>query len=98
MLQKGWVGEKSGQGFYKRQKSASGETEILTLDPATLTYRPKQSVRLPSLDAARGIEDTRERIRTLFLGRDKVGTSLRDTLGRTLSYRARVAPALDVSI
>jgi 3-hydroxyacyl-CoA dehydrogenase len=98
LLEKGWVGEKSGQGFYKRQKSAGGETEILTLDPATLAYRSKQSVRLPSLDAARGIEDTRERIRTLFLGRDKVGAFLRETLGRTLVYTARVAPEIAHSI
>jgi 3-hydroxyacyl-CoA dehydrogenase len=98
LLEKGWAGEKSGQGFYKRQKSSSGETEILTLDPASLIYRPKQSVRLPSLDAARGIEDTRERIKTLFLGRDKVGAFLRATLGRTLVYTARVAPEIAHSI
>ena len=48
----GWIGEKAGQGFYKRVKSADGESEILTLDPATLEYRPKQPPKLPSLDAA----------------------------------------------
>jgi len=91
LLDKGWVGEKAGQGFYKRQKSASGETEILTLDPRSLTYRAKQSARLPALDAARSIEDTGARIKTLFLGRDKVGAFLRATLGRTLVYTASVA-------
>ena len=64
-------------------------TEILTLDPATLTYRPRQSARLPSLDAARSIDDTGERIKTLFLGKDKVGEFLRDTLGPTLRYTAQ---------
>jgi 3-hydroxyacyl-CoA dehydrogenase len=98
LIEKGWVGEKTGQGFYKRQKSAAGESEILTLDPATLTYRPKQPVRLPSLEAARGIEDTRERIRTLFRATDKVGSFLRATLGRTLVYTAGVAPQIAHSI
>ena len=42
LVERGWIGEKSGQGFYKRQQTASG-TEILTLDPATMTYRPRQS-------------------------------------------------------
>jgi 3-hydroxyacyl-CoA dehydrogenase len=98
LLEKGWVGEKTGQGFYKRQKSAAGETEILTLDPPTLTYRAKQPARLPALDAARGIEDAGERIKTLFLGRDKVGAFLRGTLGRTLVYTARVAPSIAHSI
>src|SRR5439155_23628411 len=98
LLDKGWIGEKTGQGFYKRQKTASGESEILTLDPTTLTYRPKQPARLAALDAARGIEDTAERIETLFAGRDKVGAFLRATLGRTLVYTARVAPSIAHSI
>jgi 3-hydroxyacyl-CoA dehydrogenase len=98
LIERGWVGEKSGQGFYKRQKAADGSTEILTLDPATLTYRPKQPVRLPALDAARGIDDTAARIKTLFLGRDKVGAFLRQTLGPTLLYTARVAPSIAHSI
>jgi 3-hydroxyacyl-CoA dehydrogenase len=87
LVSKGWVGAKVGQGFYKRE--ANGD--ILVLDPATLTYRPLQPMRLPSIEAARAIEDEATRIRTLFLGRDKVGQFLRDTLGRTLVYRPRHA-------
>ena len=55
---------KAGQGFYK--KDASGE--ILTLDPASMTYRPAAPARLPSLDAARAIEDPGARIKALFAG------------------------------
>jgi 3-hydroxyacyl-CoA dehydrogenase len=97
LVERGWVGEKAGQGFYKREKTKTG-SEILTLDPATLTYRPKQSARLPSLDAARSIDDARERIRTLYLGKDKVGQFLRDTLGPTLRYTAKVWPDIAYSI
>ena len=97
LVERGWVGEKAGQGFYRREKTAAG-SEILTLDPATMTYRAKQSPRLPSLDAARSIEDVGERIKTLFLGKDKVGQFLRETLGPTLLYTARVAPDIAYSI
>ena len=97
MIERGWVGEKAGQGFYKRVKSAAG-SEILVIDPATLEYRPKQSVRLASLDAARSIEDTGARIKTLYDGKDKVGDFLRETLGPTLSYTAKVAPEIAYSI
>ncbi len=97
LVERGWIGEKAGQGFYQRKKTATG-SEILTLDPATLTYRAKQSARLPSLDAARSIEDSGQRIKTLFLGHDKVGAFLRDTLGPTLLYTARVAPDIAFSI
>ena len=63
-----------------------------------MTYRPKQPARLPSLEAARAIEDTAARIKTLFLGQDKVGQFLRETLAPTLAYAARVAPDIAYSI
>jgi 3-hydroxyacyl-CoA dehydrogenase len=93
LIDRGAIGEKAGQGFYKKQGK-----EILTLDVATLTYRPKQPARLPAIEAARGIEDAGERLRTLFVGRDKVGAFLRQTLGSLLVYTAEVTPAIAYSI
>ena len=90
MIERGWVGEKAGQGFYKKEKSATG-AEILTLDPATLTYRAKQPARIPSLEATRAIDDTAERIRTIYHAKDKAGEFLRDTLGPTLDYTTKIA-------
>jgi 3-hydroxyacyl-CoA dehydrogenase len=97
MLERGMIGEKAGEGFYKRIKGKDGESEILTLDPATLEYRPRQSPRLPSLDAAQSIGDSGERVHTLFAGKDRVGQFLRDTLGTTLEYTARVTPQIAYS-
>jgi len=90
LVRRGWVGAKSGQGFYK--KTADGE--ILTLDPASMEYRSKQPARLPSLDAAKNIENIGERIRTLVNGDDKVGRFLKATLVPTLEYAERVAPQI----
>ncbi len=50
------------------------------------------------VDNAQGIDDVGERIRTLFLGRDKVGAFLRDTLGSLLVYTAQVTPDIAYSI
>jgi len=94
MVERKMVGEKVGQGFYKRVKSTTGESEILTLDPATLEYRPRKSPRLPSLEAAAAIADLRERVRTLYEGKDRVGEFLRQTLGPTLEYTAKVTPQI----
>jgi len=94
MVEGKMVGEKVGQGFYKRVKSATGESEILTLDPATLEYRPRKPPRLPSLEAAAAIPDVRERVRTLYQGKDRVGEFLRQTLGPTLEYTAKVTPQI----
>ena len=97
MVERGWVGEKAGQGFYKKEKKGA-ESEILTLDPATLTYRPRQSPKLAPLEAARSIDDAGERIRALFRGKDKVGDFLRETLAPTLAYTAQVAPHIAYTI
>jgi 3-hydroxyacyl-CoA dehydrogenase len=97
LVSRGWTGEKAGQGFYKRERRGA-ESEILTLDPATMTYRAKQSPRLAALDQAKSIDDTGARIRTLFLGRDPVGAFLRATLGPTIIYAARVAPDIAHSL
>lgn len=67
MLERKWFGDKTGQGFYKKQKSAQGE-ERLVLDLATLEYRPAQKPRIPSLEMAKPIESLPERIRALLSG------------------------------
>jgi 3-hydroxyacyl-CoA dehydrogenase len=93
LVDRGWIGEKAGQGFYKRSGS-----EILVVDPATFTYRPKQPVQLPALDATRNIEDVSERIKALFLDQGKVGRFLRTTLGPTLFHTTDVASDIAYSI
>ncbi|HZM97207.1 MAG TPA: 3-hydroxyacyl-CoA dehydrogenase NAD-binding domain-containing protein [Vicinamibacterales bacterium] len=97
MVAKGLLGEKTGQGFYKRVKRADGESEILTLDHETLEYRPRKPVKLPALDAANAIPDTAERIKTLFNGKDRVGQFLRSTLAPALVYAADVTPEIAYS-
>jgi 3-hydroxyacyl-CoA dehydrogenase len=97
MVERGLIGEKAGQGFYKRIKNQAGETEILTLDPETLDYRPRQAPTLGSIEAGKSIADVGERIRTLFKSKDKAGQLLRETLAPTLVYTARVTPAIAYS-
>jgi 3-hydroxyacyl-CoA dehydrogenase len=94
MLAKGLIGEKAGQGFYKRVKGAGGESEILTIDRSSLQYVPKKPARLPSIESARTINDVGERLKMLFNGNDRVGQFLRETLSPTLAYVAKVTPSI----
>jgi 3-hydroxyacyl-CoA dehydrogenase len=64
MAKRGWLGDKTGQGFYKKVKG-EGEKEILTLDLNTMEYRPRQKAKFASLEMGKAIEDTRERLRAL---------------------------------
>ena len=93
LVQRGWIGSKTGQGFYKKLGD-----EILTLDPQAMDYRPRQPARLASIDAARNMERSADRIRFLFLAQDRAGQFLRDTLGQLLLYTARVTPHIAYSI
>src|SRR5579863_2224625 len=99
MVKRGWLGEKSGQGFYKRVKK-DGESEFLTLDPQTMEYRPKQKARFASIDMGRTIDDTRERLRALVgpvlagQNADKASTFLWGSLSRTCLYAARRVPEI----
>jgi 3-hydroxyacyl-CoA dehydrogenase len=54
LLDKGWFGDKSGQGFYKKSTDAKGKRVILSLDLNTLEYREQIEPKFPELDALRG--------------------------------------------
>jgi 3-hydroxyacyl-CoA dehydrogenase len=66
MINRKWLGDKTGQGFYKRVKGAEGEKEILTLDLDTMEYRPRKKARFASIETGKTIDDTRERLRGLL--------------------------------
>ncbi len=73
MVEKKWLGDKTQQGFYKKTKDENGNRVILSLDLNTLEYRPNQKPQIPSLGAAKGIDDLGDRIRHLFHAQDKGG-------------------------
>jgi 3-hydroxyacyl-CoA dehydrogenase len=62
MLENKWLGDKSGQGFYKK----SSPTEKLALDWQTLEYHPATKPKFPALDLTKSIPNTAERIRTIL--------------------------------
>ena len=99
MARRGWLGDKTGQGFYQRVKG-DGEKEILTLDVNTMEYRPRQKARFPSLENAKTIEDTTERLRALIVPvlegqkTDKAQQFLWGLLSETCLYAARRVPEI----
>jgi 3-hydroxyacyl-CoA dehydrogenase len=94
MIQSGLLGNKTGGGFYRKQKGEGEKQEIWTLDVASLEYRPAEKVKLPALDMAKNIEETGERIKTLVWGKDRVGAFLWKTMSRTLRYSANRIPEI----
>jgi len=99
MARRGWLGDKTGQGFYKKVRG-DGEKEILTLDVNTLDYRPRQKAKFASLEAGKSIEDTRSRLQSLvgplLEGQkgDKAQQFLWGALSEMCLYAARRVPEI----
>src|SRR5690606_9505325 len=55
-----WLGDKTGQGFYKKTKDAKEATEILTHDLHTLEYQPRTKARFATLETTKGVDDLRK--------------------------------------
>ena len=66
-----WLGDKTGQGFYKKVKDEEGKSQILTLDLDSFEYKPKQKVNFDTLEQTKSIERVRNRFKTLIAGKDK---------------------------
>ena len=99
MARRGWLGDKTGQGFYKKVKG-EGEKEILALHVNTMEYRPRQKAKFASIEAGKAVEDTRERLRAL-LGPvlegqkgDKAQQFLWGALSEMCLYAARRVPEI----
>ena len=99
MVKRGWLGDKTGQGFYKKVRGAA-EREILALDVNTMEYRPRQKAKFASLEMGKAIEDTRERLRTLVgplldgQKGDKAQQFIWDGLSEMCLYAARRVPEI----
>ncbi len=72
MLANNWLGDKTGQGFFKKLKTEAGK-EILTLNLQTLEYGPRNKPKFASLEAAKPIEDLKQRLQLLQAAPDKAG-------------------------
>jgi 3-hydroxyacyl-CoA dehydrogenase len=91
MMERGWLGEKTGEGFYKR---VGKEKEIHAIDLATLEYHPAAKPKFASVEMARNIEDLGERLRTLLNARDRAGDFLNALFNDYLLYSAQRVPEI----
>lgn len=94
MVENKWLGDKTGQGFFKKTKGAGGEKEILTLNLETLEYAPRQKARFATLETAKPIEDLKTRIKALMAGTDKAGEFYRLFHYNLFSYISHRIPEI----
>ncbi|NBP67987.1 MAG: 3-hydroxyacyl-CoA dehydrogenase/enoyl-CoA hydratase family protein [Cytophagia bacterium] len=89
-----WLGDKTGQGFYKKSKDASGKTEILTLDLNTLEYKTKAKAKFATLETTKTIDNLKDRFKVLLAGKDKAGDFYRDAFFGLFQYASNRIPEI----
>ncbi|WP_284036265.1 3-hydroxyacyl-CoA dehydrogenase/enoyl-CoA hydratase family protein [Neobacillus sp. 114] len=85
MIENGWLGSKSGQGFFKKQGK-----EILELDPHTLEYGPRKKLSTPSMELAKQEKGTGNKLKALVYANDRAGQFLWNTNSQNLVYSAKL--------
>ena len=96
LLDNKFLGNKTGQGFYKKtnEKNAKGQTVFLSLNLKTLEYGPDPKVDLPSLALIKQIEDTEKRIKALYDAKDLGGNLIKKHLVGLFSYASHRIPEI----
>jgi 3-hydroxyacyl-CoA dehydrogenase len=89
-----WLGDKTGQGFYKKGKDASGKTEILTLDLKTFEYKSKTKAKFATLETTKTIDNIKDRFKVLLAGKDKAGDFYRDAFYGLFQYASNRIPEI----
>ena len=98
MVENNWLGSKTKQGFYKKEKDENGKSQILALDLNTLEYKPSTRPKFATLEMAKPIEDLHKRTKMLFMGMDKAGEFYRKAFSGLMAYVSNRIPEITEDI
>lgn len=85
MIDNGWLGAKSGQGFFLKQGK-----EILELNLQTFEYESVKKLKTPSMEMAKQARGLANKVKTLVYANDRVGELLWNVFAPTLIYSAQL--------
>ena len=94
MVEKKLLGEKTKQGFYKKTKDSKGKKVILSLDCNTLEYSPQEKVNLASLEAAKNVSGTPQKVKSLYYAKDLAGKFTFGHISEMFIYAANRIPEI----
>ena len=94
LIENKWLGDKTGQGFYKKTKDEKGKTVILSLDLQTFEYRAAQRVSFETLERSKSIDNLADRFALLLAGQDLAGEFYRKTILDGFRYASNRVPEI----
>ncbi|TQS76028.1 3-hydroxyacyl-CoA dehydrogenase [Ornithinibacillus gellani] len=90
MNEKGWLGAKSGQGFYVKKKE-NGKSIIYELNPETLTYEDRKKLKTQATELAKQAKGSRNKMKALVMAKgDRAGDLTWAILKPVLLYAAEL--------
>lgn len=94
MMENKWLGSKTGQGFYKKEKNKDGSSNIKSLDLDTLEYRERKSASFATLELTKTIDKVADRFEVLINGKDKAGEFYRKNFSALFAYVSNRIPEI----
>ncbi|WP_027410043.1 3-hydroxyacyl-CoA dehydrogenase/enoyl-CoA hydratase family protein [Anoxybacteroides tepidamans] len=85
MLEKGWLGSKSGQGFFLKKGK-----DILELNYETLEYEPSKKLKTPAVEMSKQAKGLGNKLKALVYADDRAGALLWNILSPVLIYSAQL--------
>ncbi len=94
LVENKWLGDKTGQGFFKKIKTKEGKSEILVLNLSTMEYQPRTRPKFTTIETAKPVDDLKQRIKILLSGQDKAGEFYRQFHYALFSYISHRIPEI----
>lgn len=94
MLENNWLGDKTGQGFYKKTNAVDGSRVIEALDLHSLEYKPQDKPRFDSIGKAKKANRLKSKLSILFDGGDAASDFYHDVTAAILAYSANRIPEI----
>ena len=93
-----FLGDKTGQGFYKKVKNKEGKSEIQAIDPKTLEYSLPKKTKFASVEQGKQIDSLRDRLKLFIQVKDKAGDFYRSLFYGLFAYSSNRIPEITDTI
>ena len=94
LLENKFFGDKSGKGFYYKEKDAQGNTMRFALDLNSLEYRPLERNQLDVIGRAKQAGGTKNQLAVLLADKTKHGDLLRKHFASLFAYVSQRVPEI----
>ncbi len=98
MLENNWLGDKTGQGFFKKTKSTTGEREITALDIETMEYKTANRVKIAALEQIKSNDSLAQRLKNIVALDGREGQFYREMLANLFAYCSNRVPEISDDI